>query len=545
MEVIETDILIIGSGIAGLTFALHSGSDKRVTIVTKRSATDSNTAYAQGGIAAVLGDNDSVESHRADTILAGSNLSDEEAVDILVNDSKRVINWLEELNVTFATTKRGKYDLGQEGGHTYRRVAHTNDQTGLEIVTAALNMARSRSNIKILEDHIAINLISRATIDNKVKAGTVDDKVLGVYLLETKNNKILAISAKVTVIATGGAGKVFFYTSNPDVASGDGISLAYRASALIANMEFVQFHPTCLYHPLAKSFLISEATRGEKAELLTADGRAFMQNYHKLGSLAPRDVVARAIDQQMKKDGSDYVLLDTTRIDPDYFKRRFPSIYSTCRRYGYDPTKEPINVAPAAHYICGGIKTNLHAQSSLANLFAVGEAASTGVHGANRLASNSLLEAIVFAKRGAIKADELLENASFESFTIPRWNKGSAADDDEKVVIQYMWDEVRRLTWNYLGIARTNKRLYRAKRRLINLKEEVNKYYWQFTLTSDAVELRNLVDCASIMVESALARRESVGLHYNLDYPYRLDEESATKTTIVSKESMQANGWSW
>lgn len=539
----KADYLVIGSGIAGLTFALEAASSGSVIVVTKKEIAESNTNYAQGGIASVLSAVDSFESHIEDTLRAGGGLNDRAAVELLARSGPAAVEWLCSAGAEFNRAADGaRFELGREGGHSHRRIAHARDKTGFEIERALVEAVRARRAIEVYENHIAVNLISTDSIG----ADEPVNRALGCYVLDKENSRLETILARVTVIATGGAGKVFLYTSNPDIASGDGIALAYRIGALIENMEFVQFHPTCLYHPLAKSFLISEAVRGEGAELTLLDGTSFMKGYHELGSLAPRDVVALAIDREMKRAGSEYLYLDTTRIKGDFFKDRFPTIYQTCLSFGYDPTKEPLPIAPAAHYLCGGIKIDLAARSSIGSLYAIGECACSGAHGANRLASNSLLEAVVFARLAARSAKESLERDSrrLESLSskIKPWDPGAAVDDDEMVALAHMWDETRRLMWNYVGVARSDKRLARAKNRLKNLKREVDDYYWRVTIGSDLVELRALIDCAALITESAIRRKESRGLHFNIDYPERSDADSA-RSTLLTKKIMSAAGW--
>ncbi|MBF0171314.1 MAG: L-aspartate oxidase, partial [Nitrospinae bacterium] len=495
------DFLVIGSGVAGLSFALKVARHGSVRLVTKKELAESNTNYAQGGIAAVLADDDSFDLHIADTLTAGAGLCNEEAVRTLVENGPTAIAHLVDFGVRFSAGDTGAgLDLGREGGHSRRRIAHARDLTGAEIERALVAAVKSHPAITVHENHIAVNLITRAKLDPEVAAGGPDDRALGAYVLDIEKGAIEVFAARNTLLATGGAGKVFLYTSNPDIASGDGVAMAYRAGAKIANMEFMQFHPTCLYHPLAKSFLVSEAVRGEGAILKRTDATPFMEGYHELGSLAPRDIVARAIDREMKRRGDEFVYLDTTVIDPVYFEKRFPKIFATCRDYGYDPREQMLPVAPAAHYLCGGVVTDLAAHTTIDGLFAAGECACTGVHGANRLASNSLLEAVVFADKAAGAAIDRngagLDERLYDR--IPEWDPGEAVAEDEKAVINHLWDEVRRLMWNYVGIARTDKRLKRAKNRLVNLRHEIDEYYWRSVVTSDLIELRNLVTCAML-----------------------------------------------
>lgn len=534
----QFDFLVLGSGIAGLTFALNVARHGRVAIITKKDRAESNTNYAQGGIAAVTSREDSFEMHVRDTLEAGAGLCKEEVVRTIVEEGPARIGELIELGMKFSERELPRahgakeLDLGKEGGHSKRRILHAKDVTGREIERALLAAVAARPNIEIFENHFAVDLITT----HKLGLAGVN-RCAGVYVLDKTLQQVQTFAARGIVLATGGCGKVYLYTTNPDIATGDGVAMAYRAGAAAANMEFIQFHPTCLYHPLAKSFLISEAVRGEGGILKSLTGKTFMDEYHPLKSLAPRDIVARAIDSEMKRSGADYVFLDITHKPARFIIERFPNIYATCLQYGIDITKEPIPVVPAAHYQCGGVLTNVDGETEIAGLYAVGEVACTGLHGANRLASNSLLEALVCSHRAA---DKVIQNPMpAVDVSIPDWQSGDACNPDELVVVSHNWDEIRRLMWDYVGIVRTNRRLQRARKRIANLQAEIQEYYWNFVVTSDLLELRNIATVAELIVESALSRPESRGLHYNLDYP-QADPVWAKRDTILRKVPVSA-----
>lgn len=517
---LECDYLVIGSGIAGLTFARKVTGKGRVIIVSKTTAEESSTEKAQGGIASVLSIEDTFESHIRDTHAAGRGLCNQAAVEQCVKDGPARIRELEEIGVHFSMRQDhpGELDLGKEGGHSKRRIVHATDATGKEVMRALLHDVRGLDNVQMLEHHMAIDLI----VKNR---GTEDAVCAGAYVFNEKSGDVVTLLAPVTVLATGGAGKVYLYTSNPDVATGDGVAMGYRAGAEVMNMEFFQFHPTILYHPQAKGQLISEAVRGEDAILRNREGRAFMLDYDAAKDLAPRDVVARAIDSEMKRSGEDCVFLDATHLDADFLRRRFPHIHAACLNFGVDITADPIPVVPAAHYSCGGLKTDLDGHSTIQGLFAIGEVACTGLHGANRLASNSLLEALVYAHRAAMVAPDVPVP---DYSNVRDWQVGDAVPSDEEVVVSQDWDEVRRYMWNYVGIVRSDRRLARAKRRSSMMLEEIREYFWNYHVTTDLLELRNIATVADLIITCAMNRKESRGLHYTSDYPNEADTAADT-----------------
>ena len=524
---LRSDVLIIGSGLAGLTAALKLADYKKVLIVSKREVLDSSSQWAQGGVAAVMSDEDSIESHANDTEFVGDGLTDPNVANFVASHGKEAIQWLIDLDVPFSRDETThQFHLTKEGGHSHRRVVHANDATGKAIQKTLSDKVKSHPNITILENHIAVDLITekKSLKVDKIKS----NRCLGAYVLNNKTGKVVTVASYETILAAGGASKVYLYTTNPDVSTGDGVAMAWRAGCRVANMEFIQFHPTCLYHPKAKSFLISEIVRGEGGLLKLPDGSRFMDEYDERGELASRDIVARAIDFEMKKRGIDCVYLDISHKSPDFIRSHFPTIYARCLALGIDITKEWIPVVPAAHYSCGGVMTDLSGQTDLAHLYAIGETAYTGLHGANRLASNSLLECLVFGD--AVAKHILHSKVDSSTFDLPYWDESRVTDADEEILITHTWNELRRFMWNYVGIVRTNKRLSRALHRIHMLRDEVHEFYTNFKVSHNLIELRNLLQVAELIVESAIARHESRGLHFSRDYPKQL---KVAKPTIL------------
>jgi len=530
------DVLVIGSGVAGLSLALRLADHTRVAVLAKGQISEGSSMYAQGGIAAVMDPHDdSFEAHIEDTLVAGAGLCHRDTVELVVRRGPAMIDWLTQQGVPFTTepepgsaSATARLHLTREGGHTFRRVVHADDATGFAIETALIRAVRTHGAIELLEDQLAIDLITSA----KLGLGG-PSRCLGAYVLDKAGGHVRAVAARYVVLASGGASKAYLYTSNPDTSTGDGIAMAWRAGCRVGNMEFMQFHPTCLYHPRAKSFLISEAVRGEGGRLLLPNGQPFMQAHDPRGELASRDIVARAIDYEMKRGGLDYVHLDISHRPADFIKAHFPTIYRRCLEFGYDMTREPIPVVPAAHYTCGGVVSDLSGRADVQNLYAIGECAFTGLHGANRLASNSLLECLVFAEAAAHDIATQLSTTPPPPPVLPAWDESRVTDADEQVVVSHNWDELRRFMWDYVGIVRTGKRLQRALRRMELLSEEIHEYYGNFRITNDLIELRNLVLVAELIIHSALWRKESRGLHFTRDYPDN-DPRYAQRDTILA-----------
>lgn len=534
MSQFYADVLVLGSGAAGISLALHLADHLSVAVVSKFSPDYGSSQFAQGGIAAVLDERDSINSHVEDTLEAGAGLCHESTVRFMAERAPQAIRWLIEKGVEFSyrtddTSHPHELDLTREGGHSHRRIAHASDATGREIQTVLLKNLEAHSNIQLFPDHIAIDLITNR------KSNMAEKVCQGAYLLSSRTGQVHVFRSKVVVLATGGCSKAYLYTSNPNTSTGDGMAMAWRAGCRVANLEFNQFHPTCLYHPKAKSFLISESVRGEGGVLLTPEGKRFMDRFDPRGELAPRDIVARAIDHQMKVDGVSHVLLDISHRPADWLKSRFPTIYSSCLKFGIDLTREPIPVVPAAHYSCGGVLTDLQGRTDLNGLYAIGEVACNGLHGANRLASNSLMECLVFARSASEDITQRIQ-----SFKLPpqlhEWDESRVTDSDEQVVVAHNWDELRRFMWDYVGIVRSDKRLQRADHRINLLNREIHEYYANFKVTPDLIELRNLALVAELIIRCAMLRKESRGLHYSIDYKEKLP---VAKDTILVPERLQ------
>ncbi|WP_050954416.1 L-aspartate oxidase [Methylophaga frappieri] len=528
----QFDLLIIGSGTAGLTLALHMADTANVAVISKSQLEEGASLYAQGGISVVLDKTDSLQSHIDDTITAGDGLCDPEVVKYTVEHAREAVEWLIEQGVSFTRDedKHSHFHLTREGGHSHRRIIHSADATGRAVETTLLDKAKAHPNIHLFPYHIGIDLIT-----SRKQLGAQENTCLGCYALDIKADKPITFLAPVTVLATGGAGKVYLYTSNPDVSTGDGIAMGWRAGCRIANMEFIQFHPTCLYHPKAKSFLISESLRGEGALLKLADGTRFMPAFHELAELAPRDIVARAIDHEMKRLGHDCVYLDISHQPAGFIQSHFPTIYQRCLSFGIDISQSPIPVVPAAHYTCGGIVTDVHGRTDIPGLYAIGETAHTGLHGANRMASNSLLECLVFARAAAkdIQQSQITRPIS----AIPEWDDSRVFPAKEAVAISHNWDELRRFMWDYVGIVRSNERLHKARQRLSLLKQEIDEFYSRHHISNDLLELRNLADVAELIIRSAQTRHESRGLHFNLDYPTLNPHQPPENTLIAGQQA--------
>ena len=522
------DVLIVGSGLAGLSAALLLPADKRVAVITKRAVSEGSSGWAQGGIAAVWSKDDSFEAHVDDTLVAGAGLCDLQATRFVVENAPKAIAWLQSMGVPFSE-EDGHLHLTREGGHSARRIVHVTDATGAAVQRTLIDRVQKTPNITLFENHTLIDLITTHKLaahhSSPMDGAVHSNHCLGLYALDSDTDQVLTFEAPQTILATGGAGKVYLYTTNPDTATGDGIAAAWRAGCRVQNMEFIQFHPTCLYHPHAKSFLISEAVRGEGGRLLLPDGTRFMPAHDPRAELAPRDIVARAIDFEMKKGGFDCVYLDISHQPLSFLQEHFPNIYARCLELGIDISKQPIPVVPAAHYTCGGVLSDLHGRTDIAGLYAIGETACSGLHGANRLASNSLVECMVFAQA---TTQDIAHATTAPAPPLPAWDESRVTDADETVVISHNWDELRRFMWDYVGIVRTNKRLERAAHRVALLQDEIHEFYASFHVTRDLLELRNLVQVADLIVRSAQARHESRGLHFSRDYPNLLDEALPT-----------------
>jgi L-aspartate oxidase len=507
------DILIIGSGAAGLALALNLSEHSKIAVLSKNRLKDGSTWWAQGGIAAVLDDDDSIEAHVKDTLKAGGGLCHLDAVTFTVENSARAIQWLIKQGVNFTrNSDNDDFHLTKEGGHSHRRIIHSTDATGKEVHRTLIERLRAAKNIDVFEQHIAIDLIQQADASSKRL------RCSGAYVYDREQDCVCSFQAKIVILATGGASKAYLYTSNPDGASGDGIAMAWRAGCRIANMEFNQFHPTCLYHPKAKTVLLTEALRGEGAYLKLPNGERFMHRFDEQAELAPRDIVARAIDHEIKRLGCDHLYLDISHKPADFINEHFPNVKASCLQYGIDITKDPIPVVPAAHYTCGGVMVDKNGQTDLLNLYAIGETSFTGLHGANRMASNSLLECVVYARSAAEHIKQKIDKI-LATDTPNDWDESRVKNSDEDVVIAHNWDELRRFMWDYVGIVRTQKRLERAQHRIKLLQREISEYYSNYKVGNDLIELRNLTTVAQLIIRSAMERKESRGLHYSLDYP--------------------------
>ncbi|MDD3609663.1 MAG: L-aspartate oxidase [Halothiobacillaceae bacterium] len=544
MPKLDCDVLILGSGAAGLTLALNLPGDCRIMLLAKNALDDGSTQWAQGGIAAVLDPRDSVEEHVRDTLIAGAQLPDPPVAHRVALEAPEAIRWLRAQGMPFSSDARGELHLTREGGHGHRRVAHAADHTGAALETTLLANARARPNIRLMPRHIGIDLITSRRLGlcgDAPRPGQARDRCLGAYVLDRDAGEVHAIRARFVVLASGGASKVYLYTSNPDGSTGDGIAMAWRAGCRVANMEFIQFHPTCLYEPRAKSFLISEAVRGEGGRLLLPDGSRFMHRFDPRGELAPRDVVARAIDHEMKRLGLDCVYLDISHKSRDFIREHFPTIHARCLEFGYDITRQPIPVVPAAHYTCGGVIVDSEGRTDLDALYAVGEVSHTGLHGANRLASNSLLECLVYGRAAALDIARRLEE-KVPRGDIPDWDESQVTNSDEEVVVSHNWHELRQAMWDYVGIVRTTKRLQRARHRIALLRREIHEYYSHFRVTNNLIELRNLVEVADLIVRSALRRKESRGLHYTSDFPEADDQRPPRNTVLIPRPPQPYSG---
>ena len=524
----QYDVLVIGSGASGLSLALQIAEYADVAVLSKAALSEGATLYAQGGISAVLDVYDTIDSHVEDTLKAGAGLCNQEIVRFVVEQGRESIQWLIDIGVNFTKNpipNGHEYHLHQEGGHSHRRIIHAADSTGKEIENTLEGLVRVHPRISLFDHHTAVDLITAA------KLGLTDNRCLGAYVYDQKHDKVKVFRARFTVLATGGAGKVYLYTSNPDICTGDGIAIACRAGCSVANMEFIQFHPTCLYHPEAKSFLLSEALRGEGAKLRLPDGQSFLDKYDSREELAPRDIVARAIDQEMKRLGTDCIFLDISHRPKDFIIDHFPTIYARCLQYGFDLTAGPVPVVPAAHYTCGGVLIDRNGLTDISGLYAIGEVSCSGLHGANRMASNSLLECVVFAHSAFLHIRDQLSEVPPPP-PLPDWDESQVTDSDEEVVVSHNWDEIRRFMWDYVSIVRTTKRLERAKHRIRLLQAEITDYYRNFRITNNLIELRNIALVSALIIESALLRKESRGLHFNTEYPMTSDPATAKDTIL-------------